>query len=138
MLFLAAIISSYYLHCSLKMSVMDFFCQFVLMNDQKCAALFETTVKPRFKAPRFNTNPDLTRLIPFPQNFGRFFGRCSKKFSKISFIYSVFERYRRGDMSSDANAYAIIRCQVSLLPHCLLHETAVRQAHACCLTPVGQ
>jgi hypothetical protein len=49
-----------------------------------------TTVKPRFKAPRFNAIPNLTHLIPFPQNFGRFFGRCSKNFPTISFKFSVF------------------------------------------------
>jgi hypothetical protein len=30
---------------------------------------------------------------------------------------------------------AIIRCQVSSLPRYPLHETAVRQTHACFLTP---
>ena len=38
-------------------------------------------------------------------------------------------------MSSDANAYAIIWCQVSSLHHYPSHETAVRQTHACFLTP---
>ena len=43
----------------------------------------------------------------------------------------------RGDVSSDANVYAIIWCQVSSLPRYPLHETAVRQTHACFLTPVA-
>jgi hypothetical protein len=31
------------------------------------------TVKPRLKAPQFNANPDLTRLIPLPQNISSSF-----------------------------------------------------------------
>jgi hypothetical protein len=52
-------------------------------------AIFYTTVKPRFKVPRFNANPDLTRLIPFPQNFYRVFRRYSIRFLRI-YNYYIF------------------------------------------------
>ena len=46
-------------------------------------------------------------------------------------------RHKRGGMSSDANVYAIIWCQVSPLPRYPIHETSVRQTHACFLIPVA-
>jgi hypothetical protein len=42
-----------------------------------------TTLLNIKKAPRFNANPDLTGFIPFPQNFGRIFGRYPKNFEKF-------------------------------------------------------
>jgi hypothetical protein len=41
------------------------------------------TVKPQFKAPWFNANPDLTRLILFPKNFVQVFEKNSNIFLKL-------------------------------------------------------
>jgi hypothetical protein len=57
--------------------------------------LLAGTVKPRFKAPRFNANPDLTRLIPFPQNFGRFFEDVRQNFQRFLSYFLCFKAYAR-------------------------------------------